>query len=215
MKKIVLSLLVLFAASVSQASFFDNCEVKVKVVELGELHEPLENQTKYAKELKFQIIEAKSLGGHTDCQHLVTNLEVESLVHSAAVADLAAINVGDQIVLNYYSFNSLTPEGIIGGTTYTLKSLAQEVLALVHQNSEVSEKIEKLKIELSIANMYGKVLAETVQILPGSMCGFAGCESNFVVAITVGIEGKNYPQQTLIIKASHISALGLYTLTIL
>ncbi len=199
MKTIVILISTILMSSGAQASFLDRCTFDMKVTDLSVSTMRLQSQKPFTRKVTATVIKAKDGGGHTPCDHHVGQ-SYQMDLESVALADLAILNTNHRISVLYFHINSLSPNGVFQSTTYTLQTPAQQAYNSARNNPEVQDKIQDLMETLDY--MVDEPVVElqaTVQGLDESFCGFAGCDSVYLVTMTYGEDYQNSNRETIVI----------------
>ena len=92
----------------AQASFLDSCEFDMKVNEVGAIQTQKAAQPNYSRQVKATVLSVTNKGGHTDCSFHVDK-EYDMNLVSAALVNLALLQPGYRISVDYFHVNGLTP----------------------------------------------------------------------------------------------------------
>lgn len=205
--KLFIAFISMFVFNQAQASFLESCQFDMKITKVEAQSLRMASQQPYTRKVTAVVTKTKDDGGHITCDHHMGK-EYTMDLGSVSLENLAILAANYPIQVDYFHVNSLTPDGVVSNTSYTLVSQAQRAYQAAKNNADVQARIQELQTKLnSPSQEYVVELQANVVGLDEGICGFAGCDSVHLITLTYGEDFQNSARETLIVKV-YMSALG-------
>lgn len=139
--RIVTALFIMLSSSASYASYLESCEITATVLEVDGTPTLNGRVTSYTQIAKIKIDSAINQGSHV-ASACKSKVGTEKLF---VVEENTSVNVGDQLVLDFFHVNNMGPEGVVFSESWAIREVKGQ---LAYRCSQLDRSIPFYQVQL-------------------------------------------------------------------